>query len=118
VSRALKNPIGGASLRELVKGAGKVVIVADDNTRLTPTDKIIPVLLDEMNAAGMQDSQITVVIALGTHRFMTEEKSSKNSAGSCKACGHKKPRLQEQVRTGRSRHHAERDACNNKPSNI
>jgi nickel-dependent lactate racemase len=73
VSRALKDPIGGASLRELVKGTGKVVIVADDNTRLTPTDKIIPVLLDEMNAAGIQDSQITVVIALGTHRSMTEE---------------------------------------------
>ena len=73
VIRALANPIGSKPLRELVRGAGKVVIVADDNTRLTPTDKIIPVLLDEMNAAGVRDSQITVIIALGTHRFMTQE---------------------------------------------
>jgi nickel-dependent lactate racemase len=73
VIRALKNPIGSRPLRELAKGARKAVIVADDNTRLTPTDKIIPVLLDEMNAAGVRDSQITVVIALGTHRFMTPE---------------------------------------------
>jgi nickel-dependent lactate racemase len=57
----------------LVKGAAKVVILADDNTRLTPTDKIIPVMLDEMNAAGVKDTQITVIIALGTHRFMTEQ---------------------------------------------
>jgi nickel-dependent lactate racemase len=71
VIRALANPIGSKSLAELLKGAGKAVIVADDNTRLTPTDRIIPVLLDEMNAAGVPDSRITVIIALGTHRPMT-----------------------------------------------
>ena len=73
VIRALGQPIGSGPLREIVKGAGRVVIVADDNTRLTPTDRILPVLLDEMNAAGVKDAQITVVIALGTHRFMTPE---------------------------------------------
>jgi len=73
IVRALNNPIATKSLRELVAGVRKVVIVADDNTRLTPTDKIMPVLLDSMNAAGIQDSQITVIIALGTHRFMTDE---------------------------------------------
>jgi nickel-dependent lactate racemase len=56
----------------LAKGAKSVVLVADDNTRLTPADQIVPVLLDELNAAGIRDEQITVVIALGTHRFMTE----------------------------------------------
>jgi nickel-dependent lactate racemase len=71
VIRALKRPIGSRPLRELAKGAGKVVIVADDNTRLTPTDRIIPALLDEMNAAGVPDARISVIIALGTHRFMT-----------------------------------------------
>lgn len=73
VIRALKAPVGSKPLGELVKGAKKIVIVADDNTRLTPTDKIIPVLLDEMNAAGIKDEQITIIIALGTHRFMTDE---------------------------------------------
>ncbi len=73
VMRSLSSPIGCNPLGELLKGAGSVVIVADDNTRLTPTDKIIPVLLDEMNATGVTDSQITIIIALGTHRFMTPE---------------------------------------------
>ena len=73
IIRALNHPIGSKSLAELAKGKEKVVILADDNTRLTPTDKIIPVLLDEMNSAGIKDEQITIIIALGTHRFMTEE---------------------------------------------
>ena len=73
VIRALANPIGSRPLRELARGARRAVIVADDNTRLTPTDRMIPVLLDEMNAAGLKDDQITVIIALGTHRFMTSE---------------------------------------------
>lgn len=72
ILRALHKPIGTKPVRELARGAEKVVIVADDNTRLTPTDRIIPVLLDEFNAAGIRDEQIAVIIALGTHRFMTE----------------------------------------------
>ncbi len=73
VRRALANPIGSPSLQELVRGKQKVVFVADDNTRLTPTEQLIPILLDECNQAGVSDAQITIVIALGTHRFMTQE---------------------------------------------
>ncbi len=73
IRRALAHPIGSPSLQDLVRGKNSVVFVADDNTRLTPTDQMIPVLLDECNAAGVTDSQITLIIALGTHRFMTEE---------------------------------------------
>ncbi len=72
IRRALSHPIGSPTLAELVRGKQKIVIVADDNTRLTPTDKILPVLLDELNAAGVPDSRVTLIIALGTHRFMTD----------------------------------------------
>lgn len=73
IKRALAHPIGSPPLRELVKGKKNVVLVADDITRLTPTQVIIPVLLDECNAAGVTDDMVTLVIALGTHRFMTDE---------------------------------------------
>ncbi|MDF2500409.1 MAG: larA 1 [Anaerosporomusa subterranea] len=73
IRRALANPIGSPPLRELVRGKQKVVLVADDNTRLTPTAAIIPILLDECNAAGVLDEHISIIIALGTHRFMTED---------------------------------------------
>ena len=72
VVRALGNPIGSKPLRDVVRGSSRGVILADDMTRLTPVDKILPAVLDEMNAAGVRDEQVTVVIALGTHRFMTD----------------------------------------------
>lgn len=71
VQRALQAPIDALPLPELARGAQRVVIVADDNTRPTPTDAILPVLLEALNAGGVQDRQITVLIALGTHRPMT-----------------------------------------------
>ncbi len=37
ILQAINNPIGTKPVRELARGAKKVVLVADDNTRLTPT---------------------------------------------------------------------------------
>lgn len=73
IKRALANPIGCQPLNELVRGKKKVVLIADDNTRLTPTQEIVPILLDEMNQGGVRDEEITLIIALGTHRGMTDE---------------------------------------------
>jgi lactate racemase len=73
IARALARPIQSPSLRELASGKKKVVLVADDNTRCTPTEIITPLLLDEFNAAGIPDENISIIIALGTHRFMTDE---------------------------------------------
>ena len=73
IRRALAAPIGAPPLREQVRGRKDVVLVADDNTRLTPTDLLIPILLDECNMAGVPDAAISVIIALGTHRFMTDD---------------------------------------------
>ena len=42
-------------------------------TRPTPRERIIPVLLDELNQAGVPDKDITVLISLGTHRYMTNQ---------------------------------------------
>lgn len=72
IRRALGAPIGALPLREQLAGRKNAVLIADDNTRLTPTDVLIPILLDECNAAGIPDAAIQVIIALGTHRFMTD----------------------------------------------
>jgi len=61
ISEAISNPIGCRPLHELVRPGMKVVIVADDITRATPRDKIIPILLDELNRAGVPDKDVTVV---------------------------------------------------------
>lgn len=71
IRRALQEPFGARPLREAVRGCGNVTVLADDNTRLTPTEVILPEVLDELNAGGIADSDILVLIALGTHRPMT-----------------------------------------------
>ena len=71
IQRAIENPIGAARLSQDARGARRVVIAADDMTRQTPVQVIIPQLLDELNRAGVSDQQVTVLIALGTHRPMT-----------------------------------------------
>ena len=71
IRRALQSPTGAPPLVQDIRGARRVVIAADDLTRQTPNPLLIPILLDELNAAGISDAQVSVVIALGTHRPMT-----------------------------------------------
>jgi nickel-dependent lactate racemase len=73
IHRALGEPVGSPRLRELVSRGKRAVVIGDDGTRLTPTDQIIPPLLDVLNAGGVPDNDITLVIATGTHRAMTPE---------------------------------------------
>jgi len=73
IRKSLKNPIGTPFLQEVVGPKDKVVIVGDDITRPTPQDVIMPVLLDELNAVGVLNKNIQVIIALGTHREMSEK---------------------------------------------
>lgn len=74
VREALNCPIGSPPLREMVGPGDKVVIIASDITRQwVRHDLFLPVLLDELNAAGVSDGNITLVTALGAHRHHTME---------------------------------------------
>jgi nickel-dependent lactate racemase len=73
VRAAIRSPIGTPELTELVACHGTdTVILVDDGTRSTPQRLILPVLLDELNEAGVADRDVTVLIARGTHREMGE----------------------------------------------
>lgn len=73
VRQALAHPIGSLPLREILRAGEKVAVVVNDITRLVNSDVFLPVLLDEMNAAGVPDSDIFIVFALGLHRRQTSE---------------------------------------------
>ena len=73
VRRALRNPIGKNPLSEYDLKDKRIAIVTSDITRPLPSYKILPSLLDELNSAGADDANITVVFALGSHRSHTEE---------------------------------------------
>jgi nickel-dependent lactate racemase len=81
MQKALATPIGTPPLHEMVRHGQSITLIVDDNTRITPTKQIIPILLDELNRAGVPDSDIQAVIASGTHRPMTsQEKDEKYGA--------------------------------------
>ncbi|MBC7190424.1 nickel-dependent lactate racemase [Candidatus Aerophobetes bacterium] len=73
IENSLKEPIGCSALFDQVKKGMKVVIIGDDITRPTPRERIFPVILDSLNRAGVPDKDITAIISLGTHRYMTDE---------------------------------------------
>ena len=74
VKAALRNPIGTPPLVEVVKPGETVAIIVSDITRAwIKASQFLPTLLDELNAAGVADKDIFIVISLGAHRPHTEE---------------------------------------------
>lgn len=73
IADAIEHPIGGQRLEELIAPGKRVAIICDDLSRPTPVSTILPVLLDKLGALGTTDADITVIMALGSHRYMTEE---------------------------------------------
>jgi len=68
VLAALREPIGARPLSEIVTAGDKVVVLANDQTRLARTELFLPAILDELNLAGVSDDAVTVLFALGAHR--------------------------------------------------
>ena len=68
---ALRNPIGTAPLRRLVRPSDSVAISVCDITRPMPSTTVLPVLLSEL--AHIPNDRITILVATGTHRANTPE---------------------------------------------
>ncbi|MCD6582043.1 MAG: nickel-dependent lactate racemase [Desulfuromusa sp.] len=74
---ALVNPIGSLSLDKIIKSGEKVAIVTSDITRYSGSEIYLPILIGELNAIGILDDDIEIIIALGIHRKQTEEEHRK-----------------------------------------
>lgn len=74
---ALDRPIGSPRLEKIVRPGERVVIVTSDITRYTGSEHYLPVLVERLNAAGVPDADIEVLIALGIHRPQTEAEHRK-----------------------------------------
>lgn len=70
---AIEHPYGGRRLEEIVSPEKTIALLVDDGSRPTPVHIILPVLTRKLLACGARPENITVVIALGSHRYMTEE---------------------------------------------
>ncbi|GAH55090.1 unnamed protein product, partial [marine sediment metagenome] len=73
IRRALENPIGAEMLSNLAKGKKNAVIITYDYTRPHHVPKyVIPVILDNLNAGGLKDEDITLVMGGGSHVMANE----------------------------------------------
>lgn len=71
-ARAAVESPHGKPLSERVRPGESVAIVITDVTRATPDGVLLDVLLEELDAIGVEREEVTIVIGLGLHRPMTE----------------------------------------------
>ncbi len=72
IHAALQRPVGAPPLREIARGKRRVCIAVTDATRACPDALLVPPMLAELEAAGVPDSAITILVAVGAHRASTE----------------------------------------------
>ena len=66
---ALDHPVGTPALKEIVKPGESVCVVVSDITRgWIHYERFLPYLLNYLNAAGIPDKDIFLLIAYGAHR--------------------------------------------------
>jgi nickel-dependent lactate racemase len=68
IRHAMAAPIGSPPLREVAAGKRDAAIVVNDITRPAPSREMLGSVLEELRAAGIPETAVTVVIATGNHR--------------------------------------------------
>jgi lactate racemase len=69
---ALDHPVAGPPLRELARPGMRVTVAVPDLTRPSPDALFVPMLLAELESAGIPAARVTVLVALGMHRPLTD----------------------------------------------
>jgi len=73
ILEAIRNPIQSKPLREMVKPGQTVCFIVNDPTRVANSQVFMPILLKELNQAGVPDDKMFVIFAAGAHRELSEK---------------------------------------------
>ncbi len=71
IKQTLAHPIGSVPLGEFAKSGNTACIVFTDATRACPDHLLVPPLLAELEAAGVENKDITLLCGVGMHRPST-----------------------------------------------
>lgn len=77
IRNALRNPISSPPLSKIAKGKHSAAILVPGKDRIAGADLFLPLLLQELNNAGISDKNVTVILATGTHAKHSEEEIKK-----------------------------------------
>lgn len=77
IKHAIENPIGDERLSTKINKLNnknlKISIITSDITRPMPSKIVLPLILDELDIAGIKSENIKIIFALGSHRHQTKE---------------------------------------------
>jgi nickel-dependent lactate racemase len=82
IRKAIDNPIGRERITNLVSKDQSVAIIIDDATRLTPTPRILQLLLRELKQIGCSEERIRIIIGCGLHLSSSPSKQIEEKVGS------------------------------------
>jgi lactate racemase len=78
IINSIENPINSKPLSKIVNPGEKVLFVVSDITRLwIKTDKFLIYIVNYLNSLWVKDEDISVIVAVGTHRGASEEEKKK-----------------------------------------
>jgi nickel-dependent lactate racemase len=72
IRRRIQAPIGTLPLREIAAGKRTAIITFDDLSRPTPPFEVMPLVVEELKAAGLADENIVFMGAVGAHRTLEQ----------------------------------------------
>ncbi len=103
IDEALRYPVGQDSISCLARGRSRPLIIVDDLTRPTPAARVVPAVLRQLEEAGIAASDVTILLATGTHRGTSPEALAKKvgpgAATSCRLLVHDDARVTKVGRT-------------------
>jgi nickel-dependent lactate racemase len=91
INAALDAPLDSPLLEEIVRPGETVTIVTSDITRYTGSEHYLPILVERLSRCGVNDNDITILIALGIHRKQSETEHRKilgSLYGRIRVCDH------------------------------
>jgi len=74
ISNVLDNPVGSEPLEKMVSSNSRIALIIDDITRPTPTNKILPIILERLGRKGVDKKKVCIVMATGAHDVPPLEK--------------------------------------------
>ena len=78
IRSALKNPLGMKPISEIVNKGSRVAVAFDDPVKVCPSYLTIPLILDELHQAGIEDDNIVLVSAGGLQPKRTRREFVEN----------------------------------------
>lgn len=115
IAALLRSPTAGTPLRDRARSGQSVAIVISDITRPVPNALLLEPILEELNAAGVADIDVTIVNGTGLHRANTEaelgEMLGADLAHRCRVVQHDARRPDTLVEAGRSRRGVPFELC-------